>query len=103
MMSCDTLIYFGDLRQVLVPAARRLVPDGVFAFTVEQGTRYPLRLTDSGRFAHHRQHLVEAAADAGLEVVELTEHVLRYEYGTPVTGLVAVARAAAPIRRRASR
>jgi len=88
--ACDTLIYFGDLRQVVVPAARRLSPAGLLAFTVERGENYPLSLTDSGRYAHHRRHLVETAADAGLSVLEISEHVLRYEYGLPVTGLVAV-------------
>lgn len=88
--ACDALIYFGDLRQVVLPAARRLTPAGLLAFTVERGDRYPLHLTDSGRFAHHRRHLEEVAAAAGLSVVDIGEHVLRYEYGTAVTGLVAV-------------
>lgn len=88
--ACDTFIYFGDLRQVVAPAARCLAPGGVLAFTVERGDTYPLQLTDSGRFAHHVRHLTEVAAGAGLSVVEIAEHVLRYEYGAPVTGLTAV-------------
>jgi predicted TPR repeat methyltransferase len=88
--ACDTFIYCGDLRQVVTPAARCLAPGGVLAFTVERGDIYPLQLTDSGRFAHHVRHLTEVAAEAGLSVVEIAEHVLRYEYGVPVTGLTAV-------------
>ena len=88
--SCDALIYFGDLRQVIVPAARRLVPGGLLAITVERGDAYPWALADSGRFTHHRDHLVEAAAAAGLSVVSVDDAVLRFEYGNPVTGLVAV-------------
>jgi len=34
IVACDTLIYFGDLRQVLVPAARRLRAEGTFAFKI---------------------------------------------------------------------
>jgi predicted TPR repeat methyltransferase len=90
VVACDTLIYFGDLRQVVLPAARRLTPGGLMVFTVERGDVYPLRLTDSGRFAHHRSHLIEVAADAGLAVVEISEQVIRLEYGEPVVGLLAV-------------
>jgi predicted TPR repeat methyltransferase len=88
--ACDALIYFGDLRQVVVPAASRLAPDGVMAFTVERGDAYPFTLTDSGRFTHHRDHVIEVAAAASLSVVALSDVVLRYEYGNPVAGLVAV-------------
>ena len=88
--ACDALIYFGDLRQVIVPAAAHLAPDGVVAFTVERGDIYPFRLTDAGRFTHHRDHLIEVAAAANLAVVVLDEAILRYEYGNPVHGLVAV-------------
>ena len=88
--SCDAFIYFGDLRQVVAPAAKRLAPDGVMAFTVERSDTYPFKLTDSGRFAHHRNHVTEVAREAGLSVLQITDAVLRYEYGNPVSGLVAV-------------
>jgi predicted TPR repeat methyltransferase len=90
MIACDTFIYFGDLRQVVVPAATRLADGGLIAFSVERGDTYPFSLTDSGRYAHHIEHLREVADDAGLSVVRLDETVLRYEYGEPVAALVAV-------------
>ena len=90
--ACDTLIYFGDLRQVIIPAGRRLRPDGVLVFTTEQGEQAPFGLTDSGRYAHHRTHVAEVATEAGLYVHRLNESVLRYEYGEPVIGLVGVLR-----------
>ena len=34
MAACDCLIYFGDLRQVVIPAAKKLTRDRVLAFTV---------------------------------------------------------------------
>lgn len=89
IVACDTLIYFGDLRQVVQPAVRRLAPGGVIAFTVEHGARYPFLLDDSGRFTHHPDHLVEVAGEAGLAVVDLQESTLRYEYGNPVRGIAA--------------
>ncbi len=88
--ACDTLIYFGDLRQVVLPAARRLSANGTIAFTVERGDNAPFQLGDSGRFTHHPDHLRAVAAETGLSVVGIEETVLRSEYGDPVEGLVAV-------------
>jgi predicted TPR repeat methyltransferase len=88
----DTLIYFGDLRLVLEPARRRLRVGGVIAFTVERGPASGFVLTDSGRYAHSAEHVREAATEAGLVVVSLTEGFLRNEYGEAVTGLVVVLR-----------
>jgi predicted TPR repeat methyltransferase len=87
IVACDALIYFGDLRQVAAPAAKRLNPGGVFAFTLERDDRYPFHLTDSGRYAHHPSHVAEVAAEAGLSVARSEEGYLRMEYGVEVTGL----------------
>src|SRR5207247_2095445 len=90
--ACDTLIYFGDLRQVLQSASRRLRAGATLAFTVERSEAEPFRLTDSGRYVHSDTHIREAAYDAGLDVVRIAEEILRYEYGEPVKGLVTVLR-----------
>ena len=90
--ACDCLIYFGDLRQVLLPAAHLLRPGGWMAFTLERGETEPFRLTDSGRYSHSPSHVHQAAESAGLTVASITETILRYEYGEPVTGVVAVLR-----------
>jgi predicted TPR repeat methyltransferase len=57
---------------------------------MERGETYPFRLTDTGRYAHHPDHVREAAAAAGLAVAWMEEAFLRMEYGVPVTGLFAV-------------
>ena len=90
VVSTDCLIYFGDLRQAIVPAARLLLPGGALAFTLERGDHHPFRLQDSGRYAHHPDHVREAAADAGLRVVRMDTNFLRSEYGVEVTGLFVV-------------
>ena len=90
--ACDTFIYFGDLRQVLTPAASRLRRGGTIAFTVEHSDEEAFRLTDSGRYVHTESHVREAAANAGCDVVSVDRIVLRYEYGEPVAGLVVVLR-----------
>ncbi len=88
--ACDCLVYFGDLKQVARPAAKRLKPGGYFAFTVERGRRYPLHLSDSGRFTHHPGHIREVAAKSGLILASLQEGYLRMEGGAEVTGLLAL-------------
>jgi predicted TPR repeat methyltransferase len=90
VVACDTLIYFGDLRQVIVPAARLLAPGGWIAFTAERDDVYPFHLTDSGRYAHHPDHIREVATEAGLTVRQIDAADLRFEYGEPVAGVVVV-------------
>lgn len=87
IVACDTLIYFGDLRQALIPAAALLNGGGVLAFSVEKGGHAPFRLNDNGRYSHHPEHVREVAAEAGLLVERLEEGYLRMEYGEEVTGL----------------
>jgi len=92
VIACDSLIYFGDLAQVVAPAATCLRPGGLLGFTVERGDIDPFRLSDSGRFAHHRDHVSQVAGAAGLTLLSLDETIVRYEYGEPVTALIAVCR-----------
>ena len=90
IVSCDVIIYFGDLHRIVAAAAKRLKPGALFALSMERGERPPFQLTDTGRYAHHPDHVREAAAAAGLRVAYLDEAFLRMEYGVPVTGLFAV-------------
>jgi predicted TPR repeat methyltransferase len=94
IVACDTLIYFGDLSQVVTPAARLLTPGGRIVFSVERGEGPGFKLSDSGRYVHHPDHLRAVAAAAGLELEELREGYLRMEYGEEVSGLVASLRRA---------
>jgi predicted TPR repeat methyltransferase len=91
IVACDTLIYFGDLSQVIGPAAKRLAPGGTLAFTVEKGAHdTPFGLTDSGRYTHTTGHIESVARGAGLKINRISTEVLRYEYGEPVEGLLTV-------------
>ncbi|HWF64754.1 MAG TPA: PqqD family peptide modification chaperone [Rhizomicrobium sp.] len=92
IVSSDCLIYFGDLGPIVSAAARRLAPGGLFAFSMERGNRFPFHLTDTGRYSHHPDHVRDVAAQAGLDVAQLNEAFLRYEYGEDVMGLYAVLR-----------
>lgn len=87
---CDTLIYFGDLTDVLSAAVACLRPGGKMGFTLEKSDKAPFRLGDSGRFRHHRSHIQAAAKASGANVDKTSEKVLRREYGEDVIGLVTV-------------
>ena len=89
---CDTLIYFGDLRQVLHACLKHLKPEGLLAFTLEKSNVAPFQLGDSGRFRHHRNHVRDVASESGLLFAHRSEKVLRREYGDNVIGLVTVLR-----------
>jgi predicted TPR repeat methyltransferase len=87
IIACDTLIYFGDLSEIMMAAANRLNPGGLLAFTLERCDRGLFHLGDSGRFSHHRDHVRGAAEAANLGVALLQEGPLRMEYGEEVAGL----------------
>ena len=93
IMSCDCLIYFGDLSVIAAAAKRRLKQGGIFAMSMERGSKHPYFLTDTGRYTHHPDHVREVAAKAGLELAYIHESFLRMEYGEEVMGLYAVLRA----------
>lgn len=92
IVACDTLIYFGDLAPVVKAARTRLKDNGLMAFSVERGERNPYRLTDSGRYVHHKDHIADAARGAHMELLRIEEGFLRMEYGHEVTGLFAAMR-----------
>jgi predicted TPR repeat methyltransferase len=87
IIACDTLIYFGDLRQVIIPAARRLAANGVIAFSVERADSGTFHLTDNGRFVHHPDHILAAARASNMNVTGQAEAFLRMEYGQRITGI----------------
>ena len=93
IVSCDCLIYFGDLAGVVSATRQRLKPGGIFALSLELGTREPFHLTDTGRYNHHPNHVRSAAAVANMKVEQLNQAFLRMEYGEEVKGLFAVLRA----------
>lgn len=92
IVSCDCLIYFGDLTNILRAASRRLTSNGILAFSLERGSHAPFHLTDTGRYNHHPDHVHQAAAACGMEILKVFEGFLRMEYGEEVAGLFAVLR-----------
>jgi predicted TPR repeat methyltransferase len=101
IVSADTLVYFGDLKDVIAAAASALRPDGMFVFTLEhavgEGAVVDYRLELHGRYSHARAYVERLLALAGLQP-KIVEAELRMEAGVPVPGLVV--RAAKPVATR---
>ena len=99
IVSADTLVYFGDLRNVIAAFAGALRSNGLLVFTLEHAIRdrdgVDYRLELHGRYSHGRAYVEQLLAFAGLGST-IIEAELRMEAGVPVPGLLI--RAAKSIR-----
>ncbi len=97
-MSADTLVYFGDLTDVIAAGARALRPDGLFVFTLEHAAgdtaHAAYRLERHGRYSHGQTYVERLLTEAGLRPT-IAQAELRMEAGVPVAGLVVRATKAA--------
>lgn len=93
VFSADTLVYFGELRDVLVAAHGALHPGGWLAFTVEaaEGDDERVDLSPSGRYQHTRRYVERSLAAAGFSHISIGTDTLRKEGGQPVVGWVVLA------------
>ncbi len=92
----DTFCYFGALEPALASARTALRPGALVAFTLEklESAKSPggWVLHPTGRYSHTRTYAENAVIRTGLELIEIEEHVLRNENGSPVWGLIATSR-----------
>jgi predicted TPR repeat methyltransferase len=99
--SSDTLVYFGDLRELLGAARGALRPGGRLVFTLEHAAgedEVPAgyRIHPHGRYSHTEPYVRRMLAEAGFGLVEVERAHLRREGGRYVDGLLVVARATGP-------
>lgn len=98
IVCADTLCYFGDLTEYMRAAASSLRPGGTMVYTVEaldDDLQDRASFLSSGRYAHSKTHLDNAAVQAGLITLHAQREVLRNEGSVPVNGwLIAVQRPA---------
>jgi predicted TPR repeat methyltransferase len=91
IVSVDTLVYFGDLTDVIAAGARALRPDGLFVFTLEHAVgetaHATYRLERHGRYSHGQIYVERLLTEAGLRPA-IAHAELRMEAGVPVAGLV---------------
>ncbi len=90
IVSADTLVYFGELEDVVAAAASALRLGGLLVFTLEEwtgaGEASEYRLRTHGRYAHARAYVGRLLAAHGFRVA-MAEAELRMEAGAPVAGL----------------
>jgi predicted TPR repeat methyltransferase len=90
VVSADTLVYFGDLAEVLAAAATALRPQGGLVFTLERAEPgqadkgYQLR--PSGRYCHTREYVEVMLRQAGFIDPVITEIASRKEVERWVPG-----------------
>jgi predicted TPR repeat methyltransferase len=93
IVSGDCLVYFGDLEPVFSAAFGALRNGGLLAFSLESrecaGSGYGL--TATGRFSHSEDYARSRLEQADLKIHRLENHVLRWEEGVPVAGLICLA------------
>jgi predicted TPR repeat methyltransferase len=95
--SSDTLVYFGDLREVLAAAAAALRPGGRLVFTLEhareeEAEAIGYRIHPHGRYSHGESYVRRTLVEAGFAIVEIEREQLRRESAVPVAGMVIAAR-----------
>lgn len=81
VLALDVFIYVGALDRVLAAAAAALAPDGRLAFTVEDldDAQGDFALGRSGRYAHSRRCVEDAAGRAGLRAAGSEAFDIRHE------------------------
>jgi predicted TPR repeat methyltransferase len=97
IVSADTLVYFGDLNDVMRGVSRSLKPGGCLIFTVEEMNEAEpaesgFRLHSRGRYSHGQTYVGACLDRAGLKTRSVKRADLRLEAGEPVNGLVVTAR-----------
>ena len=91
--AADVMMYLGDLDAAFANAAALLVPDGVFAFSVEKyeaADGFVLR--PSLRYAHSVGHVTRMLAAHRMTPFSTEEAVIRWDAGAPITGLLFLAK-----------
>jgi predicted TPR repeat methyltransferase len=100
-VAADVLCYFGDLYEAFEQVRTVLVPGGCFACSLESlpeprpedsSSSESFLLQPHGRYQHSRKYVEAMLAAAGLQIVSLSNGILRYERQDPVIGLLVVAR-----------
>lgn len=96
ILSADTLVYFGDLAEVLQAAHQSLRPSGWLGFTLEALADDSERteLSPSGRYQHTKSYVEHLLASRGFDEITIAPETLRKEMGVPVPGWVVLARRA---------
>jgi predicted TPR repeat methyltransferase len=96
IVSADTLVYFGDLTEVIAAAAGALRPGGALIFTIERAepgeAPAGYRLNPHGRYSHTREYVAGILGGAGFVEPAIREISSRKEASLWVSGWLVRAR-----------
>jgi predicted TPR repeat methyltransferase len=93
VLGADVFGYVGDLSAVLTAAAAAMAPGALIAFSVEKHDGpEDFILRESRRFAHSRRYIEHMLKEKAIELVEVTEAVLRKDGRERIVGLIVVGR-----------
>jgi predicted TPR repeat methyltransferase len=95
--SSDTLVYFGELREVFAAARASLRPGGWLVFTLERAPEAEeipagYRLHPDGRYMHKEHYVRAVLEEARFGAIEVKTAHLRREGKAYVDGLIVAAR-----------
>jgi predicted TPR repeat methyltransferase len=93
VVAADVLVYLGDLSAVFARVRERLVPEGLWLFTTEQGDALPFELGPKRRYRHGADYLRQLAETHGFDVCSLVACECRHEAGQGVASWAAAFRA----------
>lgn len=89
----DTVIYFGDLKQLFSAIGKALSKKGHFIFTTERHKgNQNYKLCHHGRYEHSKDYLEHALSESSLEMKSIENRVIRKEFGENVEGWLVTAR-----------
>lgn len=94
LTATDVLPYLGALEGFFAGAARCLSPGGVLAVSTESlpGLERDYSVGPKHRFAHRPGYLLRLMAESGFDPLDCDPITVRYDQGTPVPGLLLLAR-----------
>lgn len=90
IIAADVFVYLGALEDIFAAVRGKLVPGGVFGFTVQRGEREDYVLGAEQRYSHRRDYIARLADAAGFEIALIEDAITRQEAGKDVRGLVCV-------------
>lgn len=92
IIAADTVVYFGDLQQLLLSCKNVLYPSGYLVISTEllPNTQKDFQLEMTGRYSHNPHYIYKVAESLGLAIISQQEVILRTEKHVPCKGLVTI-------------
>ncbi len=91
VLAADVFVYVSDLAPIMAGVARVLLPEGLFAFTVETHPGDEVKLLPTLRYAHGEPYVRRVLSEAGLTPTSIAKAAVRSERAVPVDSLVVIA------------